>query len=98
MRAADIADSVGQAIAGRRAALHFSGGKDSLACLYLLRPLVEQGLPVYWLSTGDTIPETRAVVDQVRAWIPDLRTVQTDVLAWKAAHGIPSDVTTAQSS
>ncbi|MFG0641366.1 phosphoadenosine phosphosulfate reductase family protein, partial [Delftia sp. WSY_22] len=76
MRAAHIADSVGQAIAGRRAALHFSGGKDSLACLYLLRPLVEQGLPVYWLSTGDTIPETRAVVDQVRAWIPDLRTVQ----------------------
>lgn len=98
MRAADIAASVGRAIAGRRAALHFSGGKDSLACLYLLRPLVEQGLPVYWLSTGDTIPETRAVVEQVRAWIPDLRTVQTDVLAWKAAHGIPSDVTTAQSS
>lgn len=82
----------------RRAALHFSGGKDSLVCLHLLRPWVEAGLPVYWASTGDTIPETLAVVEAARAWIPDFREVHADVLKWKEAHGLPSDVVTAQST
>lgn len=86
------------AFAGKRCALQFSGGKDSLACLYMLRPFVERGLPVYWTHTGDTIPETQAVVEQVRGWVPDFRVIEADVLGWKAAHGLPSDVTTAQSS
>lgn len=88
----------GHAFRGRRAALQFSGGKDSQACLHLLRPFVELGLPVYWTHTGDTIPETVEVVAQARAWVPHFRVIQADVLAWKAAHGMPSDVTTAQSS
>lgn len=83
---------------GRRVALHFSGGKDSLACLLLLRPFVEKGLPVYWTSTGDTIPETLAVVEWAKSWVPDFREVHADVVAWKAVHGMPSDATTAQSS
>ena len=83
---------------GKRAALQFSGGKDSLTLLYLLRPYVEAGLPVYWTHTGDTIPETLAVIEEVKAWIPDFRIIQGDVLAWKERHGLPSDVTTAQSS
>ncbi|MEG0414228.1 MAG: methyltransferase type 11, partial [Comamonas sp.] len=86
------------AFMGRRVALHFSGGKDSLACLLLLRPFVMQGLPVYWVDTGDCIPETREVVEWSRAWVPDFRVVQADVHAWKAVHGMPSDATTAQSS
>jgi phosphoadenosine phosphosulfate reductase len=83
---------------GRRTALQFSGGKDSLACLYLLRPFILRGMPVYWLHTGDTIPETVAVVEQVRSWIPDFREVRSDVMSWRAIHGMPSDVTTAQTS
>lgn len=82
----------------RRAALHFSGGKDSLVCLHLLRPWIEVGLPVYWASTGDTIPEAVAVVEEARAWVPDFREVRADVLAWKEANGLPSDVVTAQST
>lgn len=82
----------------RRAALQFSGGKDSLTCLHLLRPWVEAGLPVYWACTGDTIPETLEVVQRERAWIPDFREVHADVLAWKQAHGLPSDVVTAQAT
>ena len=82
----------------RKAALQFSGGKDSLACLHLLRPWVEAGLPVYWTCTGDTIPETLAVVDAVRAWVPDFREIHADVLVWKQIHGLPSDVVTAQST
>lgn len=85
-------------LAGRRAALQFSGGKDSMACLALLEPYVQRGLPVYWAHTGDTIPETLEVVEQVRTAVPDFRVVQADVMAWKRQHGIPSDVTTAQSS
>jgi len=86
------------AFSGRRVALQFSGGKDSLACLYLLRPFVERGLPVYWTHTGDTIPETLAIIEQVRQWIPDFRVIEADVLGWKAAHGLPSDIVTAQST
>lgn len=82
----------------RRAALQFSGGKDSLACLYLLKPWVMAGLPVYWTHTGDTIPETLAVVERVRQWVPDFRVIEADVLAWKRAHGTPSDVTTAHAT
>ena len=82
----------------RRTALQFSGGKDSLACLHLLRPWVEAGLPVYWACTGDTIPETLAVVGEVRTWVPDFREVHADVLAWKQEHGLPSDVVTAQAT
>lgn len=89
---------VGPSHFARRAALHFSGGKDSLACLYLLRPWVEAGLPVYWACTGDTIPETLAVVESARQWIPDFREVRADVHSWKAQHGIPSDIVTAQST
>lgn len=83
---------------GRRVALNFSGGKDSLACLLLLRPFVMRGLPVYWTSTGDTIPETLAVVEWAKSWVPDFRTIEADVLTWKAQHGMPSDATTAQTS
>lgn len=84
--------------AGRRVALQLSGGKDSLACLYLLRPFVERGLPVYWTHTGDTIPETLEVLASLRAWVPDFRVIEADVHSWKAQHGMPSDVTTAQAS
>lgn len=75
-----------------RPALQFSGGKDSLACLYLLREPINQGLPVYWLNSGDTCPETLAVIEQMRPTIPNFVDVRTDVRAWRAANGMPTDV------
>lgn len=80
---------------GKRAALNFSGGKDSLACLYLLKPWVAAGrIAVYWTNTGDACPETAAVVQAVRAlpWVREFREIGTDVVAWRGAHGMPSDV------
>ena len=43
--------TIEQRIAGKRVALAFSGGKDSQACLELLRPHLDR-VTVYWLNTG----------------------------------------------
>jgi len=74
----------------RKPALHFSGGKDSMACLYLLRDQLDR-IDVYWVNTGDLCPELRATVDQVRAWVPRFHEVKTDVCAWRHTHGTPVD-------
>lgn len=75
----------------RNPALQFSGGKDSLACLYLLRTQLER-VTVYWLNAGDGCPETLAVIAQVRRWIPRFVEIKSDVRAWRAQNGLPSDL------
>ena len=75
----------------RRVALQFSGGKDSLACLYLLRDQLDK-VTVYWCDTGDGCPETRAIVEQVRAGVPHFAVVRSDVARWRLQHGFPSDL------
>ena len=72
-------------------ALQFSGGKDSLACLYLLREQLDY-ITVYWLDTGDGCPETLAVIEEARQWIPKFVVVESDVVAWRNTYGYPSDV------
>lgn len=52
-----------------RIALQFSGGKDSLACLYLMRPYWDR-LTVYWLNTGAAYPETVSLAKQVSEMVP----------------------------
>lgn len=79
-----------------RTALHFSGGKDSLACLYALRPFLHE-LIVYHMNTGDRCPETAAIVDEVASWIPNFVEVQSDARAWRAAFGDPTDIMPANS-
>lgn len=75
----------------QRPALHFSGGKDSLALLYLLRPHLDR-MTTYWVNTGDGCPETRAVVDEVRAWVPNFVEINSDVADWRRTFGMPSDL------
>jgi phosphoadenosine phosphosulfate reductase len=79
----------------RRPALQFSGGKDSLACLYLLKDQLD-AITVYWLNTGDGCPETRAVIDAVRDWIPHFVEITTDVRGWRETNGHPSDLVPAK--
>lgn len=72
-------------------ALQFSGGKDSLALLYLMREHWSK-LTVYWLDTGDSFPETRALVDEIEKLVPRLVRVQGNQPQVIQMFGIPSDI------
>lgn len=70
----------------------FSGGRDSTAALYLLRPYWDR-MTVYHLDTGDQFPETRAVVEAVeRDMGRSLARIHGDVEAVRAQHGLPTDL------
>ena len=75
----------------QRVALHFSGGKDSLAIAYLLRPYWDR-LTFYHVDTGDLLPEVREIVGGIAREVPHFRHIQGDVTAWQAANGLPSDL------
>lgn len=75
----------------RRGALQFSGGKDSLALVYLLRPQWDK-LTLYHVDTGDLLPEVREIVDMVEAMVPSFVRIETDAKAWTAKVGLPSDL------
>lgn len=76
-----------------RAALLLSGGKDSLACFYLLKGMgLLPRVTVYHLDTGDLLPEVRDIVAQVEAEAPFFVRVNTDARGWIAANGLPSDL------
>lgn len=72
-------------------ALQFSGGKDSLACLWLLEPFWSR-LTVLWANAGDAFPETLELMRNVRALVPNFREVKSDVRAQQAEWGFPVDV------
>ena len=72
-------------------ALQFSGGKDSLACLYLMKPHWER-MTVYWLDTGSAYPETVALMNDVRALVPRFERIEGRQPAVIDAFGLPSDL------
>jgi 3'-phosphoadenosine 5'-phosphosulfate sulfotransferase (PAPS reductase)/FAD synthetase len=74
-----------------KVALQFSGGKDSMATLFLVKPWLER-ITVYWLNTGDPMPETLAAINECRKFIPHFVEVKTDVAAWRERYGDPSDL------
>jgi 3'-phosphoadenosine 5'-phosphosulfate sulfotransferase (PAPS reductase)/FAD synthetase/protein-L-isoaspartate O-methyltransferase len=74
--------------------LCFSGGKDSLACLFLLKPWWNR-ITVYWMNTGDACPETVAVIDEIRPAVRFVE-IQSDVKAWRSQNGMPSDLVPAK--
>lgn len=75
----------------KNVALSFSGGKDSLACLYLLRPWWDR-LTVYWMNPGNPFPETVALMERVRTMVPHFKEVAGRQREIIALDGWPSDV------
>lgn len=74
-----------------RIGLQLSGGKDSLTCLYLLRPFWDR-ITVYWLNTGAAFPETVDVMDIVRAEVPRFIEIDGKQPQIIQQFGIPSDI------
>jgi phosphoadenosine phosphosulfate reductase len=78
-------------------ALLFSGGKDSLACLYLYRDLWDR-MPVIWVNTGAAYSE---MVEYMEGWkkrLPNFIEVKSDQPSNVAQHGWPVDVLPVQNT
>lgn len=74
-------------------ALLYSGGRDSHACLKLLRTQGRlHATTIVWVNTGDAWPETIEWMNKIRATWPNFFEVKTDVRKWTLEHGIPADV------
>lgn len=69
----------------------FSGGKDSLACLYLLEEHWPR-IAVMWCDTGDALPETHEQMRAVAALVPTFIRVPGTQPASIARDGPPADV------
>lgn len=74
-----------------KTALHFSGGKDSLACLHMYRHRWKD-MHVIWVNTGAIYPEMQAYMDKWKAILPHFIEVKTDQPAHVARNGWPVDV------
>lgn len=73
------------------AVLQFSGGKDSLACLWLLEPFWSR-ITVAWGNAGDAFPETVALMEKVRALVPNFVEVKSNQPEQIRQMGYPTDV------
>lgn len=81
----------------KRIAFQLSGGKDSIASLHMLYPFWER-MTVYWLDTGDTLPEVRDVVLALADELPHFERVASSAEAVIAQYGLPSDIVPANST
>lgn len=77
----------------KKIALQVSGGRDSLACFYLL---LEHGLldrvTVYWLNTGDALPETITLMSEIRSLSPNFVEIDGKQPEIIARFGMPTDL------
>lgn len=76
---------------GHKVALCISGGKDSMATLHYLWPLLDR-ITVYWMNAGDPDPYTVAMMASVAESVPNFVEVRGNVLEDRAEFGHPSDV------
>lgn len=71
-------------------AFQFSGGRDSTAALFALRPFWNR-MRIYHVDSGEQFPETRRVVAEVAQYVP-IEVIVSDVEAIRKEHGLPSDL------
>jgi 3'-phosphoadenosine 5'-phosphosulfate sulfotransferase (PAPS reductase)/FAD synthetase len=61
----------------QRTVLQFSGGKDSLACLHLLKARWNK-MTVVWVNPGAPFPETVALMDEIKSMVPHFLEVRSE--------------------
>lgn len=83
--------TIAEALQAHKSVLQISGGKDSLACLYLLRPYWDL-LTVAWLNTGAAFPETVEQMAEIREMVPHFMEVKADQPEHIRGNGFPVDV------
>lgn len=74
-----------------KTALSFSAGKDSAACLWLLKPRWHE-IDVVWCNPGDPYPETLEYMRDIKEMVPHFIEVRSDSRGWVREHGYPVDV------
>lgn len=72
-----------------RTFLQFSGGKDSIACLHVLRERWDD-LTVVWLNTGAAYPETIDYMQRIAALVPHFRELKSSQNI--ETEGYPADL------
>lgn len=76
-----------------KTALLYSGGRDSHACLKLLRV---QGrlhdITIIWVNTGDAWPETIEWMSRLKATWTNFIEIKSNVRDWIKENGSPSDI------
>lgn len=75
----------------KKIGLQLSGGRDSIACLYLMRPWLDR-VTVYWCNTGAAYPETLEIIEQLRGLTPHFVEIVGNQPAVIEQFGIPSDI------
>lgn len=71
--------------------LQLSGGKDSVACLWLLEAWWDQ-LTVVWANTGNPYPETVEYMAEVKALVPNFVELKGNQPAYIKEFGYPVDM------
>lgn len=74
-----------------RVVLQFSAGKDSAACLKLLRPWIDKVI-VLWCNQGAPYKETLEYMDKIKASVPCFIEVKGNQPEFIATHGYPADL------
>lgn len=74
-----------------KAVLMCSGGKDSMACLYLCEKYLDK-IVVLWVNTGAAFPETIKLMRDVQKAVPNFLEIKTDQPANVAHFGYPAEV------
>lgn len=74
-----------------KVALMFSGGKDSLACLHLVKDYLDKTI-VVWVNTGANFPEIEQMMREIKAIVTHFHEIKTDQPSSIKANGYPVDV------
>ena len=74
-----------------KVALMYSGGKDSLACLYLCQEYLDR-LTVVWVNTGANFPEIEEAAMALKSRVANFLEVRSDQPSVIERNGYPVDV------